>query len=141
MTTASSPPADDGDMGQRSFRPPLRPGADTGRGPTLPTNSVLTESSFRPPLPLGEGGVRVPGTPTLGSFLFRYPAPVPTPISIRNLSKSFGPTTAVDKISLDIAPGELFFLLGPSGCGKTTLLRMIAGFIDPTAGAIFFGAP
>ncbi len=45
---------------------------------------------------------------------------------------------AVDKISLQIKPGELFFLLGPSGCGKTTLLRMIAGFIDPTAGTILF---
>src|SRR5690606_5187034 len=47
-------------------------------------------------------------------------------------------TRAVDGVSLDIAPGELFFLLGPSGCGKTTLLRMIAGFIDPTSGRIRF---
>ena len=46
--------------------------------------------------------------------------------------------TAVDNVSLVIEPGELFFLLGPSGCGKTTLLRMIAGFIDPTAGSISF---
>jgi iron(III) transport system ATP-binding protein len=62
---------------------------------------------------------------------------MPTAISIRNLTKSFGPGgPAVDNISLDINPGELFFLLGPSGCGKTTLLRMVAGFIDPTAGQI-----
>lgn len=47
-------------------------------------------------------------------------------------------TTAVDQVSLTINPGELFFLLGPSGCGKTTLLRMIAGFIEPTRGRIFF---
>src|SRR5206468_254965 len=40
--------------------------------------------------------------------------------------------------SLDINPGELFFLLGPSGCGKTTLLRMIAGFIEPSGGSILF---
>ncbi len=46
---------------------------------------------------------------------------------------------AVDGVSLTIEPGELFFLLGPSGCGKTTLLRMIAGFIEPTAGRILFG--
>ena len=64
-------------------------------------------------------------------------------IRIENLTKAFrahggGTTTAVDDISLQIEPGELFFLLGPSGCGKTTLLRMIAGFIDPTKGSIYF---
>jgi iron(III) transport system ATP-binding protein len=47
--------------------------------------------------------------------------------------------TAVDRVSLTVAEGELVTLLGPSGCGKTTLLRMIAGFEDPTAGDIFFG--
>ena len=62
-----------------------------------------------------------------------------TPIRLRGLVKTFGSTVAVDHIDLDIAPGDLFFLLGPSGCGKTTLLRMIAGFIDPTAGQIRFG--
>ncbi|MBX3379987.1 MAG: ABC transporter ATP-binding protein [Phycisphaeraceae bacterium] len=71
---------------------------------------------------------------------------MPTPISIRNITKEFpaigssGTTKAVDDISLEIETGELFFLLGPSGCGKTTLLRMIAGFIDPTAGTILFGS-
>jgi iron(III) transport system ATP-binding protein len=44
----------------------------------------------------------------------------------------------VDDASLSIEPGELFFLLGPSGCGKTTLLRMIAGFIEPSSGSIAF---
>ena len=62
-----------------------------------------------------------------------------TPIHIERLVKRFGATTAVDGISLDIAAGDLFFLLGPSGCGKTTLLRMIAGFTLPTAGLIRFG--
>jgi iron(III) transport system ATP-binding protein len=64
-----------------------------------------------------------------------------TAIHIDQLVKQYQPGTppAVDQVSLAIAPGELFFLLGPSGCGKTTLLRMIAGFIDPTAGAIRFG--
>jgi len=62
-----------------------------------------------------------------------------TPIRIRSLSKRFGQTTAVDGIDIDINPGDLFFLLGPSGCGKTTLLRMIAGFTEPTAGSIHFG--
>ena len=67
---------------------------------------------------------------------------MPTAIGIRTLTKVFGSgqaaATAVDNVTLDIAPGELFFLLGPSGCGKTTLLRMIAGFIEPTAGQILF---
>jgi iron(III) transport system ATP-binding protein len=65
-----------------------------------------------------------------------------TRITIDNLVKVFGSgstaATAVDHLSLTIEPGELFFLLGPSGCGKTTLLRMIAGFIDPTSGHIGF---
>jgi iron(III) transport system ATP-binding protein len=69
---------------------------------------------------------------------------VPPGITIRRLRKTFptpggGTTHAVDGVDLDIAPGDLFFLLGPSGCGKTTLLRMIAGFIDPTEGTVRFG--
>ncbi len=66
-------------------------------------------------------------------------------IETRDLFKSFpgrkpdGLVRAVDGVSLSIEPGELFFLLGPSGCGKTTLLRMVAGFIDPDAGSIHFG--
>lgn len=62
-----------------------------------------------------------------------------TPITLRRLTKRFGETTAVDAIDLSIPAGDLFFLLGPSGCGKTTLLRMIAGFSDPTQGTIQFG--
>lgn len=60
-------------------------------------------------------------------------------IQLKGLVKEFGTTTAVAGIDLNIEKGELFFLLGPSGCGKTTLLRMLAGFIDPTAGSIYFG--
>lgn len=53
--------------------------------------------------------------------------------------KSFGTVRALDEISVDIQPGELFFLLGASGCGKTTLLRCIAGLETPTSGSIHFG--
>jgi len=62
-----------------------------------------------------------------------------TPITLTDISKRFGKTAAVDQISLDIPAGSLFFLLGPSGCGKTTLLRMLAGFTEPTSGRIKFG--
>ena len=55
-------------------------------------------------------------------------------ISLRHLSKHFGPVKAVDDISFDIRRGEFFSLLDPSGCGKTTLLRMLAGFEQPSQG-------
>jgi iron(III) transport system ATP-binding protein len=61
------------------------------------------------------------------------------PITFTNLVKRFGQTTAVDSVNLQIPAGSLFFLLGPSGCGKTTLLRMLAGFSEPTSGTIQFG--
>src|SRR5207245_11387527 len=60
-------------------------------------------------------------------------------ISIRNLTKRFGATTALENVSLEVLPQELFFLLGPSGCGKTTLLRLIAGFYQPDGGEVLFG--
>ncbi len=53
-----------------------------------------------------------------------------------NISKSFGSLRAVDRVSMNIARGEVFSLLGPSGCGKTTLLRLAAGFASPDTGRI-----
>jgi len=58
-------------------------------------------------------------------------------ISIRNASKHFGSVKAVDDITFNIGEGEFFSLLGASGCGKTTLLRMLAGFEQPTLGNIY----
>lgn len=60
-------------------------------------------------------------------------------VLLDSLTKRFGTQNVVDRVSLEVAPGEMFFLLGPSGCGKTTLLRLLAGFLDPDAGSIFFG--
>jgi putrescine transport system ATP-binding protein len=57
-------------------------------------------------------------------------------LRIGAVSKRFGDFTAVDQLSLDIFEGEFFALLGPSGCGKTTLLRLIAGFEQPSSGRI-----
>ncbi len=57
-------------------------------------------------------------------------------LSLVGLGKSFGSVPAVTDISLALRPGEFVSLLGPSGCGKTTTLRMIAGFMKPTAGRI-----
>ena len=57
-------------------------------------------------------------------------------LSLSGLGKSFGPVPAVVDVDLSLRPGEFVSLLGPSGCGKTTTLRMIAGFIKPTAGSI-----
>src|SRR5262245_29536774 len=62
-----------------------------------------------------------------------------TSIRIQDVTKHFGATVAVDRVTLEIAAGEMFFMLGPSGCGKTTLLRMLAGFVEPQTGDIFFG--
>jgi iron(III) transport system ATP-binding protein len=60
-------------------------------------------------------------------------------VELRNLTKRYGPIAVVDDISLTIEHGKLVCLLGPSGCGKTTTLRLLAGFVDPSAGEIRVG--
>ena len=57
-------------------------------------------------------------------------------IELKNLTKSYGRTKVVDGLNLGLEKGEMVALLGPSGCGKTTTLRMVAGFVDVTAGQI-----
>ncbi|WID95202.1 ABC transporter ATP-binding protein [Bosea vestrisii] len=58
---------------------------------------------------------------------------------LEGLRKEYGSALAVDRVDIDVKEGELVSLLGPSGCGKTTTLRMVAGFIEPTAGRILIG--
>jgi iron(III) transport system ATP-binding protein len=60
-------------------------------------------------------------------------------VALRGLTKRFGSQTVLDNVSLTVPHGQLVCLLGPSGCGKTTALRLIAGFMEPTAGEIALG--
>ncbi|MFI5015702.1 MAG: ABC transporter ATP-binding protein [Hyphomicrobiales bacterium] len=60
-------------------------------------------------------------------------------VVLQHLSKRYGDSFAVKDLSLDIPQGEFLVLLGPSGCGKTTTLRMIAGFVEPSAGSVALG--
>jgi putative spermidine/putrescine transport system ATP-binding protein len=57
-------------------------------------------------------------------------------LQLDDVTKRYGEMKAVDGATLDVANGEFLVLLGPSGCGKTTTLRMVAGFVEPSAGAI-----
>lgn len=61
-------------------------------------------------------------------------------VLLRNLTKRFGATTAVDDLSIEVADGEVLVLLGPTGAGKTTTLRLVAGVERPDAGEIRIGA-
>ena len=60
-------------------------------------------------------------------------------VELKGLGKCYGDAVAVEDVSLHIEHGQLVCLLGPSGCGKTTTLRLIAGFIEPSAGEIMVG--
>ena len=60
-------------------------------------------------------------------------------VQLSHVTMDFGGFRAVDDVDLTIGAGEFFSFLGPSGCGKTTLLRMISGFIEPTAGEVRIG--
>jgi len=57
-------------------------------------------------------------------------------ISITNLTKQYGSLVAVDNLSLEVRPGEIYGFLGPNGAGKTTTIRILAGLLKPTAGAL-----
>lgn len=60
-------------------------------------------------------------------------------LRIQRVNKAFGATTVVEDFNLDVAAGEFVSFLGPSGCGKTTVLRIVAGFEEPSAGTILVG--
>jgi len=57
-------------------------------------------------------------------------------ILVEDLVKRYGAFTAVDGVSLEVAPGEIHGFLGPNGAGKTTTIRIIAGLLKPTSGRV-----
>ncbi len=61
---------------------------------------------------------------------------MPAMVETRDLTRTFGPLTAVDNLSLEVAPGEIFGLVGPDGAGKTTTLRLLCGLMDPDRGTV-----
>jgi NitT/TauT family transport system ATP-binding protein len=74
-------------------------------------------------------------SPQLRPLAAAETAPRPA-IRIRGLTKTFGDFVAIDGVSLDIGQGEFFTIVGPSGCGKTTLLRILAGLEQASAGSV-----
>jgi ABC-type Fe3+/spermidine/putrescine transport system ATPase subunit len=65
--------------------------------------------------------------------------PLSTVLEVNHVSKRYGDTPAVIDISFSVRRGQILALLGPSGCGKTTILRMIAGFVEPDEGSLEIG--
>jgi iron(III) transport system ATP-binding protein len=57
-------------------------------------------------------------------------------VSIKGVRRSFGPKTVLNGVDLEVDDGEVIAVLGPSGCGKTTLLRIVAGFLEPDSGVV-----
>ena len=60
------------------------------------------------------------------------------PIIIENLRKSYGTTTAVNGVSFEVNPGEIFGLIGPDGAGKTTIIRTVVSLLEPDEGSVMF---
>ncbi len=81
----------------------------------------------------GQGGATRATTPHRRTALPDEPR-VPGTVTLRELTRRFGATTAVDGLSLSVKAGELFGLVGPDGAGKTTTLRMLAGVLSPSSG-------
>src|SRR5579862_8811097 len=86
-------------------------------------------------------GQPVTGAPSLtgGDKAIFQQAPRGPAVHIENLVKRFGDFVAVDKVSLDVAPGEIFGFLGPNGAGKSTTIRILCGLMLPSSGSATVG--
>ena len=96
-------------------------GLDSGAGGFL--NCLAGKGTYQNDQPDGRSG-------------WRWEDEVPGLLEVHNLTKKFGPLTAVDDVSFTVAQGEVVGFLGPNGAGKSTTMRMIAGYLAPTAGRV-----
>jgi ABC-type nitrate/sulfonate/bicarbonate transport system ATPase subunit len=78
-------------------------------------------------------------TQTASPAAVRPPAPDQRGVRVENATRRFGPVTAIEDLSLSVAPGEVVAVVGPSGCGKSTLLELVCGLDAPDAGRIEAG--
>ena len=63
----------------------------------------------------------------------------PQTLTVRNLSIEFGGVHAVEDVSFEVQPGEVFAIIGPNGAGKSTIFNLISRLYEPTAGSIHYG--
>jgi NitT/TauT family transport system ATP-binding protein len=122
----------------RHRRQHAAPARRAGRDAGLPRRPLLQPKGSRRHKPVRDTGMDAATgarTPAEGSDQ------VTPAVRIRGLRKTFGDLVAMDDISLEIRRGEFFMIVGPSGCGKTTLLRILAGLEEATAGTIHIDTP
>src|SRR4051794_25192998 len=91
---------------------------------------------FLPSAPCGQDNPAIPSAPEEGAIPADQDTGTYPSVRLERVTKRFGDLTAVRELTLDIERGEFFTMLGPSGCGKTTTLRMVAGFEEPSDGAV-----
>ena len=97
----------------------------------MQTETPMTDTGVESPSPLASTA-----EPTVTPPLAAPPATPAAPPAIftRNLTKRYGPLTALDNLTLDLEPGDVFGFIGPNGAGKSTTMKILAGLLEPTSG-------
>ena len=111
----------------------LRTAVNDREGSAVSSDRMRTEANIPPSQRRREADLGIRS----GNTQARIPNGID--LHVRGLSKRYGSVVALDRLDLDVAPGELVALLGPSGSGKTTLLRTIAGLLHSDSGCVLFG--